>query len=233
MYDKSGGGIEQLVPLYQATDEDRYRHAAQRRAADLMDQPGEGAVVGFRELAFFAIAFPNDPLVERIKPLAARRVAELRKMCDERFGVLRVEDGSGQLSYCKPYADVNDWYVGETSHRLDGAIDGILADRLGAGEGRAVAEDQVHWLLGRNPLGVSMVEGIGHRFVPQYHHRYNAIAGNPRGAVPGALMNGFVRAWPAIDRPWLDLHPEPNADYHGNEPWLLHNNRWMILLALW
>ena len=233
MVDKSGGGIERLVPLYQATGDDRYRQAARQQAAELISQQGGPSVVGFRELAFFAIAFPDDPMVKRIRPLATKRTAELQEMCDERFGVLQVKDAAGGLNYCKSYADVNDWYVGETSHRLDGAIDGLLASKLGDPIGRAIAENQVHWLLGRNPLGISMVEGIGARFLPHYHHRYNAIAGNERGAVPGALINGFIRAWPAVDRPWLDLHPEPNADYHCNEPWLLHNNRWMILLALW
>jgi hypothetical protein len=29
------------------------------------------------------------------------------------------------------------------------------------------------------------------------------------------------------------MHPEPDADYHCNEPWLLQNNRWLILIALW
>jgi len=77
------------------------------------------------------------------------------------------------------------------------------------------------------------MDGIGSVFVPQYHHRYNAIPGNPRGAVPGAIINGITRAWPDHDRPWLDMHPEPNADYQANEPWLPHNNRWLFLIAIW
>jgi hypothetical protein len=233
MYAKTGGGLDRLVPLEIATANDPYRQAARRRAEQLLDQQGDGAVVGFRELGLMAIAFPEEPLVTRIRPLAARRVAELQTLCDATFGIARRPGPDGQWVYCRPYADVNDWYVGETSHRLDVAIDALIAARLGQSAGRKIAENQVHWLLGRNPLGVSMMEGVGSRFVPQYHHRYNAIAGNPRGAVPGALINGFVRAWPAIDRPWLDLHGQPNADYHSNEPWLLHNNRWLVLLALW
>ena len=78
-----------------------------------------------------------------------------------------------------------------------------------------------------------LMEGVGDHFVPGYHHRYNAIAGNPRGAVTGAILNGFVRAFPHVDRPWLDLYAEPNADYHANEPWLLQNNRWLEIIAWW
>jgi hypothetical protein len=116
---------------------------------------------------------------------------------------------------------------------LDLAIEGAMAARLGVSAGRRFAENQVHWILGRNPFGVSLMEGVGSRFVPNYHHRYNAIPGNPRGAVPGALLNGIIRAWPHQDRPWLDLTPEPNADYHSNEPWLPYNNRWLILMSVW
>ena len=105
--------------------------------------------------------------------------------------------------------------------------------RLGLAEGRAIAENQVHWILGRNPYAVSTMEGVGSVFVPQNHHRYNAIPGNPRGAVPGAVLNGITRAWPDHDRPWLDMHPEPNADYQSNEPWLPHNNRWLFLITIW
>lgn len=233
MYEKWGGSMESLIALYESTGRGEHRRIARRRAEELLRQQGDDSAVGFRELAYYAIAFPDDPLVERIKPLAARRVAELQMRCDERFGVLRIKSAGGKLVYCRPYADVNDWYVGQTSTRLDGAIDGLLAARLGEAPGRVIAENQVHWLLGRNAVGLSMVEGVGKRFLPQYHHRYNAIEGNPRGAVPGALINGFIRAWPAVDRPWLDLWPEPNADYHCNEPWLLHNNRWLTMIALW
>ncbi len=115
MFARSGGGIERLVPLYVATVDDRYREAARDRVGELLDQQRAGSVVGFRELAFFAIAFPDDPLVQRIRPLAVRRVAELQAMCDHKFGVFLVDAGEGRRAYCKPYADVNDWYVGGTS----------------------------------------------------------------------------------------------------------------------
>jgi hypothetical protein len=116
---------------------------------------------------------------------------------------------------------------------LDTAYEGILLDKLGFSEGRQIASNQVHWILGLNPYGVSMMEGVGSVFVPHYHHRYNTLPENPRGAVPGAVINGITRAWPDHDRPWMDLYPEPNADYQTNEPWLPHNNRWLFLIAIW
>ena len=156
-------------------------------------------------------------------------MADLQKLCPPPFGLVR----SDSLVYFSAYADVNDWYVGGTMRHLDVAIEGAMTAHLGVSQGRRLAENQVHWILGCNPFGVSLMEGVGTAFVANYHHRYNTIPGNPRGAVPGALLNGIIRAWPHQDRPWLDLTPEPNADYHCNEPWLPHNNRWLLLVSVW
>jgi hypothetical protein len=157
----------------------------------------------------------------------------MAELCKDPFQVARRSETPSLAVYCRRYEDVNDWYVGEAAYRLEVAIDGLLAGRLGFDRGRELAECQINWILGCNPAGVSLMEGVGSSFVPGYHHRYNAIPGNPRGAVPGAILNGFVRAFPHVDRPWLDLCPEPNADYHANEPWLLQNNRWLEVLAWW
>jgi len=233
LFKKTGGGVDRLVPLYRATGKVEYRQNAKARVVALLESQPSSGVQGFRELAQYVIAFPDDPIMESIKPLATRRVDELLKQCDARFGVACGRDADGQPVYTRDYKHPNDWYVGDTSVRLDAAIDALYAARLGDNRGQQIAENQVHWLLGRNPFGASFMEGVGSRFVPLYHHRYNAIPGNPRGAVPGALINGIIRAWPHVDRPWLDLHREPNPDYHSNEPWLLHNNRWLMLLTLW
>ncbi len=230
LQEKIGGGIETLTALYAATGDTKYRQAAQAQADNLLQRPKPQD--SFRALGEFAAGFPDDPLVSRIRPVAERRVAELESFCAPPFGLARSPGSSGSV-YFQAYADVNDWYVGSMMRQLDVAIEGALAAKLGVNAGRRLAENQVHWILGRNPFGVSLMEGVGSRFVPNYHHRYNAIPGNPRGAVPGALLNGIIRAWPHQDRPWLDLTPEPNADYHCNEPWLPYNNRWMILMSVW
>lgn len=231
LHEKIGGGIETLAALHAATGDPKYRQAAQAQAGNILKQskPDDS----FRALGEFAAAFPDDPLLTRIRPVAERRMAELESFCTSPFGLARFPVANGSPVYFQAYEDVNDWYVGGTMRHLDVAIEGVLAAKLGVNAGRRLAENQVHWVLGRNPFGVSLMEGVGSRFVPNYHHRYNAIPGNPRGAVPGAILNGIIRAWPHQDRPWLDMSPEPNADYHCNEPWLPYNNRWMILVSVW
>ncbi|MBI3852292.1 MAG: glycoside hydrolase family 9 protein [Verrucomicrobia bacterium] len=231
LHEKIGGNMETLAALHAAIGDAKYRQAAQQQVENILKQPKPED--SFRALGEFASAFPDDPHVARIKPVAARRIADLEKFCALPFEVARYLGADGGSVYFQPYADVNDWYVGSMMRQLDVAIEGALAAKLGVIAGRRLAENQVHWILGRNPFGVSLMEGVGSNFVPNYHHRYNTIPGNPRGAVPGALLNGIIRAWPHQDRPWLDLTPEPNADYHCNEPWLPYNNRWMILISVW
>ena len=230
LYEKLGGGIETLAALHAATGEQKYREAARAQVENILSKPRPE--VSFRALGEFATEFTDDPLVGRIRPLAERRVADLQKLCAAPFGLVRTPAADG-LVYFPAYADVNDWYVGGTMRYLDLAIEAMMAARLGVSAGQSLAENQVHWILGCNPFSTSLMEGVGSRFVANYHHRYNSIPGNPRGAVPGALLNGIVRSWPHQDRPWLDLMPEPNADYHCNEPWLPHNNRWLLLLSVW
>ena len=67
------------------------------------------------------------------------------------------------------------------------------------------ATDQIDWVLGKNPLNLCMFEGHGGLNPPRYHHRYNMIAGQERGAVPGAIPNGMVRDMGLVDRPGFDM----------------------------
>ena len=232
LYEKYGGDMSAILALHSATDKTPYRAAAEKHADQLLANTGNGTA-GFRELAEYARAFPQDTRVPAIRSVAGKRLEEIRLVCANRFGITRRRDDDGKFIFFRHYRDVNNWYVGESRELLDTACEGLLLEILGFKEGRDIAENQVHWILGRNPYGVSTMEGVGSVFVPQYHHRYNALPGNPRGAVPGAVLNGITRTWPDHDRPWLDMHPEPNADYQPNEPWLPHNNRWLFLVSLW
>lgn len=231
LFKENGGNLLALLALSQATGEPEYsgilrsRIVEWRTTGDLENH--------LSELTRYAVLMQDKDLANELHPYALKRVKELNQLCLNPFKVAMRRAGSGSLIYCREIEDVNDWYVGESAYRLDVAIQGLLAYGVGVEEGKTLAEFQVNWILGCNPLGISMMEGVGSSFVPGYHHRYNVIPGNSRGAVTGAILNGFVRAFPHIDRPWLDLSTEPNADYHSNEPWLLQNNRWMEVLALW
>jgi len=68
----------------------------------------------------------------------ASRVEELRRLCDNPFRVACLPGPSGTPVYCRPYEDVNDWYVGEAAYRLDWAADGLLAGAWGIGGPRRI-----------------------------------------------------------------------------------------------
>jgi hypothetical protein len=55
-----------------------------------------------------------------------------------------------------------------------------------------LVQSLLDWLFGVNPAGICMLESLGTRNFPQYHHRYS-YARNPNGAVPGALPNGMAQ----------------------------------------
>jgi hypothetical protein len=97
----------------------------------------------------------------------------------------------------------------------------------------AYAVDQVDWILGRNPLGLCMFEGKGTLNPPRYHHRYNMIPGQERGAVPGTIPNGFVRDLGLADRPGFDMSRGGNRapSFRTSEPWLVHNLFYLLASA--
>jgi len=93
------------------------------------------------------------------------------------------------------------------------------------------AERQVQWIMGRNPLGLSMVVGVGHDFPGVYHHRYATIPGREDCRVPGGVLNGMNGG---------EENGEPNnqpvmtvgesgvtGDWQTNEYWL-PNQGWFL-----
>lgn len=70
----------------------------------------------------------------------------------------------------------------------------LLACHVNAtGERPQLVQSYLDWLFGMNPAGICIMEGVGSKNMPQYHHRY-AWARNPSGAVPGCIPNGLAPA---------------------------------------
>lgn len=106
--------------------------------------------------------------------------------------------------------------LGNTAHLLRMAISVAHANRFTPkDEYRAFIHDQLNWILGNNPAGVSLVEGLGHTFLPAYHS-HAVFAGIARGALPGAIANGFVPRGPGDGRPFIDLRAVDLPDARTN-----------------
>jgi len=232
LYQQNGGSIQDLIALFQATESQEYLDVLQSRVQEAIDSNDSG-MSQFRALAEYAIAFPSGEFTGNIKKLVPAKFDEIKSICDAYFQIRQYNNSDGECYYFRNYNNVNDWYVGDSREMLDTAYEALLLEKLGEPKARQIAENQIHWILGRNPFNTSLMEGVGKNFVPSYHHRYNTLSGNPRGAVIGAVLNGITRACPWVDRPWLDLNPIPTADFQSNEPWLPHNNRMLFVVSLW
>lgn len=112
-----------------------------------------------------------------------------------------------------------------------------------------LAEQQVQWVLGRNPRLVSLMCGVGPKQLGVYHTGLARYPEHRTGEQPGGIVNGFVSMnagrigyygppypW---DFPYMDIRsPAPEAEWSGveadwwtNETWV-PNCSWFILAAV-
>lgn len=83
---------------------------------------------------------------------------------------------------------------------------------------RELAEEQLHWTLGRNPFAQSLMYGVGHDYAPQY----TAMSGDMVGTLPvGVQSRGDD------DEPYW---PMANC-YNYAEVWVHPGSRWLAILA--
>jgi hypothetical protein len=112
-----------------------------------------------------------------------------------------------------------------------------------------LAEQQVQWVLGRNPRGTSLVSGVGHKQLGIYHTGLSHYPEHRTGEQPGGVVNGFVSMGaPRVtysgapypwDFPYLDVRSPAeeagwlgvDADWWTNETWV-PNCSWFILATV-
>lgn len=128
-------------------------------------------------------------------------------------------------------ADQYEWGSAKTTQAI--AMHLLLANRLRPDPAYVrAAEAQLHWVLGRNPLGRSFVTGVG-TFPPLHpHHRLAAATGK---VVPGLLVGGpNDRGQDKAVPPGLG--PRSYADgqdsYSSNEPAIDYNAP-LVFVAGW
>ncbi|UCC69140.1 MAG: glycoside hydrolase family 9 protein [Armatimonadota bacterium] len=122
------------------------------------------------------------------------------------------------------------------------------AEELKRPELLQLAEQQMQWVLGRNPRRTSLVCGVGHKQLGIYHTGLSRYEEHRTGEQPGGVVNGFVsmgapgptRPGPPYpwDFPYLDIRSPAedagwvgvDADWWTNETWV-PNSSWFILAA--
>ena len=214
--------LSAALDLYALTGEERYAQAAR----EIFPKAGFGDVPAVER---FDAAFNEDHSQQLRAALAARADAMLR-MADNPFGIYLYGSPESPTFFGTP-PDTGGWHVGNSRHVLDAAYAMALAYRY-TGDPRYLAfvYDQFNWILGNNPYDLCLMEGAGSLHPPSYHHRY-AMAGVPRGAVPGSVVNGITWKEPGDDRPHFDMRGLDIPDFESNEVWLPHNTVYLNALA--
>ena len=174
--------------------------------------------------------YPEDPLADEARAALKNYLNFCEAISNNPFNITRLmSDGSLNYFYSR-----GGWAVGNDSQYLSQAWAACLAHRVVPDmRWLSYAKSQFDWVLGMNPLNVCLMEGVGSINLPTYHHRYFMIKNNPRGAVPGAVVNGIVARDPYHDIPHVDWDPFPLAEYNSNEPWLPHNAYYVLALCAW
>jgi hypothetical protein len=207
--------------------------AAQRPDGGFPGDTGDHGDITAAALAWFALAFPDDPLCQRVRGALDRYLAFCLARTDNPFGLSRQGIGGqdAEAAFFHPTVSlgVNFWLLSRAWAAL------LIHELSGDARALAFAADQIDWILGKNPLSLCMFEGLGRHNPPRYHHRYNMIAGHERGAVPGAIPNGFVRDMGLADRPGFDLSRggSRSPSFRTSEPWLVHNVFYLLAVSQW
>jgi hypothetical protein len=160
-----------------------------------------------------------------------RYVGFLTSLGDNPFGIGKFYNGANE-DYFFQFPEESSWHVGQNSQYLSEAWAAFLIYQLThQEEALRYGLDQLNWVLGANPYGLSMVYGEGRVNTATAHHRYNMIVGQPQGAVPGSVFNGITRFNPKSNLPLWDLIEQGTPAYECNEPWIPHNAYYLLAVT--
>ena len=169
--------------LYITTGEDAF-YAAMKPTKTTMTVPSWGDVRG---LAWMSLAAHRDRLgAAADRALIERRIRDLADALVAK----------GKTSAWGVALDEKDFNWGSNSNVLNQAMVLLQADRLDAprpggqpGAYRQTAQGLLDYVMGRNPLGMSMVTGFGTRSPMHPHHRPSEADGVV-APVPGFVVGG-------------------------------------------
>ena len=236
--------------LFAATDRPEYRERAERMVDVLLASQKEDGSFGapaelhgaFRPLNVLMellLDEPDHPARQRILAAAERLLAWIEQF---RLGepynlILFPVEGASEGRITRRSLGRNAW-IGSVAYTF------ALAARLtGRRDWLRRAEDQVAWLLGRNPHGVCQVVDAGRIHAGRYHGWSNMNENDLHGALTGGIINGIMapddgpspeHSWtiqppgfPILsvrreDVPYSD-HDLMNARHDSNEYWSLHH----------
>ncbi|NUM56379.1 MAG: glycoside hydrolase family 9 protein [Candidatus Hydrogenedentes bacterium] len=226
------------VDLFVVTKDGHFRdHARKSVETILANAPAEGLLGGgyagsgdvpAAALAHFVIKMPGDSLKSAIKTRLKIHIDAVVAEPNNAFGISRQKFGSDGF-YFEPSSSYGHNFEYLCRAWSAAKVHTAIKDRRAL----AYALDQINFVLGANPYGLCMMEGVGTVNPPRYHHRYIKIPGRELGKVPGTIPNGFVRDMIGSDRPGFDLSlgGREYPSYRTSEPWLVHNMFYLLAVT--
>lgn len=187
-------------------------------------------------LTRFAAVLPTSPLAPAARELAVRTMADLVARTDavaNPFGYPRQRvqplGGAARDAFFFPHDnDSGYWWQGENATLASLAFASRLVADLPEADAalrarlHRFADDQVAWVLGRNPFDVCMLQGRG---------RNNAEYSVDYPNVPGGIVNGITSAFDD-ERGITFLDPDrPGDSWRWAEQWIPHSAWFLLAVA--
>jgi hypothetical protein len=151
--------------------------------------------------------------------------------------LVRMGDGQVRTAYFFPHdTEAAPWWQGEDARLASLAAAARMAAPSFADDPQfhsaleSYAEDQLHWILGRNPFDSSMLMGSGHGNAPYMYFRSYKYT-----SAPGAIINGITAA--SNDEDGIAFNEGfavtgKDEDWRWTEEWLPHAAWYLYAVSL-
>jgi hypothetical protein len=204
--------------------------------------PSDGGLPVVSLLRYAEIAAPDDrKRVENVVQRSLRSELANTRDVNNPFGyarqIVQMGDGKMRPTFFFPHdTGAAPWWQGENARLASLAAAARMAvphfqddPRLQA-ELESYADDQLHWILGRNPFDSSMLMGSGHGNVPYMFFRSYKYT-----SAPGAIINGITAA--ANDQDGIAFNEGfavtgKDEDWRWTEQWLPHAAWYLYAISL-
>jgi GH18 family chitinase len=150
--------------------------------------------------------------------------------------LVQTKDGTRGTRFFFPHdTETAPWWQGEDARLASLAFAARAAAPHFAGDLafssrlRAYAQDQLDWILGRNPFDASMLEGAGH-----HNPEYRFLGSLEYTNAPGGIVNGITAGF--RDEQDIDFNLPHTVtggdnDWRWGEQWLPHATSYLLALA--
>jgi hypothetical protein len=151
--------------------------------------------------------------------------------------LVRMGDGQVRTAFFFPHdTEAAPWWQGEDARLASLAAAARMAAPLFADDAsfqsalQSYADDQLHWILGRNPFDSSMLMGSGHGNAPYMFFRSYKYT-----SAPGAILNGITAA--SNDEDGIAFNEGfavtgKDEDWRWTEEWLPHAAWYLYAVSL-